>query len=154
MSTKPEILLVEDDEFAAEFTAMQLSGFYSLRHVADGHSALESVTQSVPDLVLLDVSMPGMDGYEVCRQIRSKAECAGIPVIFLSGKVGDEERLKGDAAGGNDFLSKPVRAEELLAGIQRLLTQKVDCELLRAGSPRAEEQGGCAAGMSTGSFRK
>lgn len=110
---KPTVLIVEDDCFIAIVTHELLSVDYNVHHVEDGEAALVFIRQQVPDLVLLDISMPGMSGYDVCRSIRNDLDLDDLPVIFLSGMVGDEERLAGYEAGGNDFLAKPVVAAEL-----------------------------------------
>ena len=121
MSIKPKILLVEDDEIAAYVTAEALSRDYLVRHVDNGQAALHALTVEIPDLVLLDVDMPGMSGYEVCSKLRQITKFADLPVIFLSGMDSQEAVLAGYAAGGSDFLAKPVTADELCAKIKRLL---------------------------------
>jgi DNA-binding response OmpR family regulator len=122
MNKLPKILLVEDDEFAAMFTAEMLAPDYDLRHADCGQAALQILAEDQPDLVLLDVAMPGMTGYEVCKAMRCDPAFIDLPVIFLSGKVSEEERLAGYEAGGDDYLTKPVSAEELRAKIKLQLT--------------------------------
>lgn len=113
MSNKPTILLVDDDDFAAMVTAETLATDYIVHHVEDGQAALDFVARQIPDLVLLDVAMPGLSGYEVCRLLRNDSAFDGLPIIFLSGLINEEERLAGYEAGGDDYLSKPVAATEL-----------------------------------------
>ncbi len=113
MSDLPTILLVEDDDFAATVTAVALGVDYVVRHVGSGEAALAAVSAKVPDLILLDVSMPGMTGYEVCRTLRANPAIDDLPIIFLSGMVSQEDRLAGYEAGGSDYLTKPVPAGEL-----------------------------------------
>lgn len=121
MSDKPTILLVEDDDFAAKLTAQILSADYTLRHVNNGQEALREIEASRPDLVLLDVEMPELSGYEVCRILREDSANGDFPIIFLSGHVNDEDRLAGYEAGGDDYLTKPVFPSELRAKIKRAL---------------------------------
>lgn len=99
MSDLPTILLVEDDDFAATVTAVALGIDYVVRHVGSGEAALAAVSAEVPDLILLDVSMPGMTGYEVCRTLRGDSAVDDLPIIFLSGMVSQEDRLAGYEAG-------------------------------------------------------
>ena len=118
MNTKRKILLVEDDDFAATLAIEMLSGDYDITHVDTGHAALDSIAKEPPDLVLLDVGLPGMSGYEVCRSLRDNEQIGDLPVIFLSGMISEEERLAGYEAGGNDYLTKPVSADELRSKIK------------------------------------
>lgn len=118
MSNKPKILLVEDDEIAAMVAVEALSPEYDVRHVDNGQAALDCLSGGLPDLVLLDVDMPDMSGYEVCRAMRGNPAIGDLPVIFLSGMVSEEDRLAGHEAGGNDYLTKPVSANELCAKIK------------------------------------
>lgn len=121
MSDTPVILLVEDDEFAADLAEQALSAEYTVQHVSSGEAALEAIASKAPSIVLLDVSMPGMSGYDVCKEIRADFEHSELPVIFLSGMVGADERLAGYEAGGDDYLLKPVVPGELRSKIARVL---------------------------------
>lgn len=121
MDHKPKILLVEDDDFASIVTAEVLSADYDVRHVDNGQAALDALKADATDLVLLDVEMPGMSGYEVCRVLREDSAIADVPVIFLSGRINAEDRLAGYEAGGDDYLTKPASAEELHSKVKREL---------------------------------
>lgn len=123
MDTRPTILLVEDDDFAAEFAMELLSADYAVHRFDNGRSALDAFPELKPDLVLLDVSMPGLSGYDVCRMLRTDLSVVDLPIIFLSGKVSKEERLTGYEVGGDDYLTKPVVAEELLSKIRLAINQ-------------------------------
>ncbi len=118
MSNRAKILIVEDDDFAAIVAADMLSSEYEVRHIDNGLSALSLIAESLPDLLLLDVDMPGMSGYEVCRALRDDPAIGDLPIIFLSGMVSDEDRLAGYEAGGDDYLTKPVSADELRSKIK------------------------------------
>ncbi len=118
MSYEKEIrILVVDDEpnqrRAIRRTLAELGA--ALSESASGPEALESIRIFVPDLVILDIMMPQMDGYEVCRQIKSNPETAGIMVLLLSAKPDIADRLKGYEAGADDYMTKPYDPEELRA---------------------------------------
>jgi CheY-like chemotaxis protein len=132
MSDKLTILLVEDDKFAANITTKMLANDYNVQHVLNGAAALESISKALPDLVLLDVDMPGMSGYEVCETLRNDSTVGELPIIFLSGKVSDEERLAGYEAGGDDYLTKPVSTVDLLAKIRLGLANYAERRRLKA----------------------
>lgn len=132
MSDQPTILLVEDDDFAAMVTAEMLASDFIVHHVENGQAALDYVAKQMPDLVLLDVSMPGMSGYEVCRTLRNDSAFDGLPILFLSGLVSEEERLAGYEAGGDDYLAKPVAAGELRHKIDLALKNYVERRRLKA----------------------
>ena len=90
-----------------------------LGHALDsGELALESVQANAPDLILLDIRMPGLDGFEVCRRLKRAPETHNVPVIFLTGAKELDERLEGLRLGAVDFISKPVCNEELLARVK------------------------------------
>jgi len=127
MSNKPKILLVDDDEIIAIVTTEALSPEYDVIYVDNGQAALTALSQEVPDLVLLDVDMPGMSGYEVCRKLRQIPKVSDIPVIFLSGMVSEEDLLAGYQAGGSDYLIKPVSADELCAKVKLQLNKSDRC---------------------------
>src|SRR5437588_10013035 len=91
---------------------------YRVDGVADGGAALASVERSVPDLVLLDVSMPGLDGYSVCSRLRSKG--LATPILLLTARDAVGERVTGLDAGADDYVVKPFVVEELLARLRAL----------------------------------
>lgn len=103
-----EILNRQDDSYA----------IYSAR---DGHEALEFVKTIIPDLIMLDVVMPGMDGFEVCRKIKSDPQTRLVPVVMITALDGQQDRLRGLDAGVDDFISKPFNVYELLARVKNLL---------------------------------
>lgn len=131
MSDQTAILLVDDDKFAAAVTSEILAPDFVIHHVTDGQTALEFVARQMPDLILLDVSMPGLSGFEVCRTLRNDQVFDELPIIFLSGLVSEEERLTGYEAGGNDYLAKPVAPGELRHKISLLLNNNTERRLLK-----------------------
>jgi putative two-component system response regulator len=119
MYMKNEILVVDDNTpVRIMVEEILLSEGYVVRSADNGKTALESVADSQPQLILLDIDMPGMDGYEVCRRLQKQEGIRKIPVIFISGLLSMEEKLKSFRVGGVDFISKPFHPEELLARIR------------------------------------
>jgi two-component system response regulator MprA len=114
------ILVADDDPAVRESLRRSLSfNGYEVSLASDGHEALTASTDPVPDLVLLDVNMPGVDGLEVCRRIRASG--SDVPVLILTARVEVGDRVLGLDAGADDYLPKPFALEELLARIRALL---------------------------------
>jgi diguanylate cyclase (GGDEF)-like protein len=111
------ILIVDDSPLNVQMLAGILSTEYNLALAANGAQALEIVAQSRPDLILMDVMMPDLNGYEVCRRLKADPASAGVPVIFLTAKTESEDIIAGFNAGGVDYLTKPFIREELFARI-------------------------------------
>ncbi len=119
------ILVVDDQRSNAEMMAGVLKARgYSVYIALDGQQALEQVREIHPDLVVSDILMPGVDGYDLCRRLRSAPETALLPVILVTSLDAQRERIKGLEAGADDFLSKPVNWEELFARVRSLLRVK------------------------------
>jgi DNA-binding response OmpR family regulator len=115
------VLVVDDDPDMASFLARMLAQQGMQAEIAtDGHAALETIAASPPDLVLLDVQMPGPSGFEICRRLKSQEATALLPVVLITALEDQESRVRGIQAGADDFLSKPVRREELLARVNTL----------------------------------
>ncbi len=114
-----EILAVDDSPATLQLLTSLLAGSgYRVRPADAGLLALRSVAAKVPDLILLDVNMPEMDGFEVCRRLKSEERSRHIPVLFISGLGGREEKVKGFEAGGLDYIIKPFEPEEVLARVR------------------------------------
>ena len=97
---------------------------YCVAKASNGADALRKIQEETPDVILLDVMMPGLDGYEVCRRLKADAWTAFIPVLILTALAGREERVRAMEAGADDFLSKPFNGLELLARVRALLRIK------------------------------
>jgi len=120
--SKKEILIVEDQEELRQLECLLLgSRGYLVEGVADGNAALDYLKSRKPDLVLLDVMLPGIDGFEVCRQIRSSDETSHIPVIMITARNSREDMVKGEQAGANMYMTKPFKSEKVIANIRTLL---------------------------------
>ncbi len=120
------ILIVDDVPENTEFLEMMLDELgYQPRSANSGKEALQMVEEEKPDLILLDIQMPEMDGYEVCEQLRDNPETTRIPVIMATGQVVDaREKVKGLRSGASDYLMKPVERDELIARIETQLRLK------------------------------
>jgi DNA-binding response OmpR family regulator/EAL domain-containing protein (putative c-di-GMP-specific phosphodiesterase class I) len=113
-----EILVVDDDSGSLQLLAALLAeAGYRVETAANGELALLSISRHPPDLIVLDVRMPGMSGYDVCRTLQHIPASASIPVIFLSAAADTDDRIQGFDAGGVDFIAKPFVEEEVLARI-------------------------------------
>lgn len=119
----PGRILVVDDAPANAKLLEDLLGFHGFEvdAVSSGEEALARVRQDPPDLVLLDVLMPGLSGYEVCRELRADPAFAMMPIVMVTALEDRESRLKGLEAGADDFISRPVHAPELVARVRSLL---------------------------------
>ncbi|HEX7248879.1 MAG TPA: response regulator [Burkholderiales bacterium] len=119
------ILVVDDQRTSAEIVAGLLRNLgYDIEIATDGAAALERVRKLPIDLVISDIMMPGMDGYELCRRLRADPATALLPVVLVTSLDPQSERVKGIEAGADDFLSKPVNWAELFARVKRLLRVK------------------------------
>src|SRR5215217_6164882 len=116
------VLIVDDDLTARETLIAMLEGEqYDLQIAKDGVQALHMLEELQPDLILLDVMMPGMDGFEACRRIRATSRLAEVPILILTALDDRASRLKGIEAGADDFLTKPIDRYELQARVRTIL---------------------------------
>lgn len=115
------ILVVDDEEDVVEVVSHFLTQEgYTVHQAYDGEEALQKASSEI-DLIVLDVMLPGMDGYEICKTIRSRAETETIPIIFLSAKIEEEDQVKGLMIGGDDYLTKPASPQVILAHVKAVL---------------------------------
>ncbi len=114
---KPKVLLVDDEKDIVEFLEYNLNqeGFEVIT-AYDGLEALQKVNEK-PDLIILDIMMPNIDGYEVCKRIRENKAYAEIPVIFLTAKGAEADEIKGLELGASDFIKKPISPKKLIARV-------------------------------------
>ena len=114
-----KILLVDDEANIRDLNAMYLEkeGF-SVEHAANGNDAINRFEQIQPQLVVLDVMMPGMDGFEVCREIRRDSD---VPILMLTARSEDVDKIVGLELGADDYMTKPFNPRELVARVKRIL---------------------------------
>ncbi len=124
-SYKEKILIVDDEPMNVKLLQAHLSpNQYEILHASSGSEALEKTFQDAPDLILLDVMMPGMDGYEVTRRLKKDPPFQEIPIILVTALDGKEDKRKGLEAGADEFLNKPIHKAELLARVRSLILNK------------------------------
>ena len=125
MAKKPRILVIDDDLIAREtFAELLMMEGYETAVAADGLEGLTAVPNFDPDIILLDVMMPIIDGYSVCRRLKSNPQWQHIPVILVTALDSQADKLRGLEAGADDFLSKPIDRTELRARMRTLLRIK------------------------------
>lgn len=140
LTTKPSILLVDDVPANLRALTDLLSGHYHLRFATSGAEALQLLkSKSIPDIILLDVMMPEMDGYAVCREIKRSVTTQHIPVIFVTALNEDHDEMLGLEVGADDFISKPYNPEIVLARIRNQLRRRLTVapSTLESGTPKA-----------------
>lgn len=125
------ILIVDDAKANVDILVAALRGEYKLSIALDGENALRNVEKNPPDLVLLDIVMPGIDGYEVCRRIRASETTREIPVMFLSALEDVRDKARGFELGANDYLTKPFEILEVKARVRSLLKAKSYADAVR-----------------------
>ncbi len=120
--TQKTLLIVDDSPDNIQLLSGVLKQHYKVKAATRGDRALKIAQKTPPpDLVLLDVVMPEMDGYEVCRQLKENPQTMHIPVVFISGNISAEEQQKGLDMGAEAYMGKPVDSDKLLEIIERLL---------------------------------
>ena len=137
----PRILIVDDTSLDVELlTDILINNGYQVRAVSNGHQALSSVAFEVPDLILMDIKMPDIDGYEVCQRLKSDEKNSNIPVIFISALDESEDIVKGFNAGGVDYIAKPFQASQILARIKMHLALHSMHKKLEAQNTRLQQE--------------
>jgi PleD family two-component response regulator len=122
LSANADILIVDDTPANLNvLSAILGKRGYHVRPAINGALALKAAQKAAPDLILLDVQMPGMDGYEVCRQLKGDAQTRDIPVIFISALDDVLDKVEAFQAGGVDYITKPFQIEEVLARVENQL---------------------------------
>lgn len=124
LSDLPQVLVIEDNEDVAEYIGSCLSGRYQVQFAENGRIGLEKALNLVPDLIICDVMMPEMDGYEVCRRLKQANSASHIPIVMLTAKADIASRLQGLRQGADAYLAKPFHPEELELRLINLLQLK------------------------------
>lgn len=115
-----KVLLVDDEKFNFEMLELGLGDNVQLNYASNGHEALSYSIEKKPDIILLDICMPGIDGYDTCRLLKNTPETSSIPIILISGLDNDQEVEEGYNAGCDDYLTKPFQMTELMNKIEVL----------------------------------
>ena len=134
--SESRVLIVDDVKTNVDILVQALRDDYKLSVALDGHAALRSVEKSPPDLVLLDIVMPDLDGYEVCRRLRASELTREVPVMFLSALEDVNDKTRGFEVGGNDYLTKPFEVLEVKARVRSLLKAKLYADAVREAMAR------------------
>ena len=126
MSRVPRVLVVEDEQDIAALIkhALERSGDAQVDVVGSGDTALRAVADHAPDLVILDINIPVLSGTEVCRVMRAKPDTAGVPIIILSARTSETDRVAGLDLGADDYVTKPFSLRELAARVRAVLRRK------------------------------
>lgn len=121
--SKSKILIVDDSPANIDIL-LELLRDFDVRAVLDGQDALNAVSEELPDLILLDITMPGIDGFEVCRRLKADKKSKDVPVIFLSASTDDESIVRGFELGGIDYITKPYLSKEIVVRVRTQLKLK------------------------------
>lgn len=128
---KATILIVDDEPLNIQVLSQALSPWYRIKAATDGQTALDIATSDdPPDLILLDIKMPGMDGYEVCQALKKRRSTTHIPVIFITGKSSTEDETRGLELGAMDYITKPFSVPIVMARVRNQVMLKVKTDML------------------------
>lgn len=133
------VLAIDDDKYVHHIIEESLAGFCKIIHAKDGDEGLRLTNKYNPDIILLDIEMPGMSGYDVCKAIKHSESTQDIPVMFLSSKIELSDRVKGYSVGASDYITKPFNAEELIARIKVLYEYRQQCAKLKLDIAKANK---------------
>tara|TARA_R110002051_G_scaffold11356_2_gene41394 strand:+ start:683 stop:1861 length:1179 start_codon:yes stop_codon:yes gene_type:complete len=133
------VLAIDDDKYVHHIIEESLAGFCKIIHAKDGDEGLRLTNKYNPDIILLDIEMPGMSGYDVCKAIKQSESTQDIPVMFLSSKIELSDRVKGYSVGASDYITKPFNAEELIARIKVLYEYRQQCAKLKLDIAKANK---------------
>ena len=122
---KQKVFIVDDNVINIKVLGETLRGRYDISFAKSGHEALTIIPQVIPDLILLDIMMPGIDGYEVCRQLKTERSTRDIPIIFITARDTEEDETKGFEFGAVDYIKKPFKSEIVLARVKTHLELKM-----------------------------
>ncbi|RCK30070.1 MULTISPECIES: response regulator transcription factor [Thalassospira] len=127
MNKRPKVLIAEDEETIVESLSflMEKEG-YDVSVATDGQTAIKMIARDIPDMVLLDVMMPGCDGFEVVRAVRADPKTKPIPIMMLTAKTREVDRRKGLELGVDDFVTKPFSTRDVVSRVKALL-ERTEC---------------------------
>lgn len=117
---RPRVLLIDDDKDFREIVRGWLVPRYQMIAFPDGEELIDALDAVKPDVLLMDVRLPGLDGYRLCREVRASPRYAALPILFITGAASLDDFLQSADAGGTDYLIKPVERTTLMAKLDRL----------------------------------
>jgi putative two-component system response regulator len=120
-STTPQVLVVDDEYFNYEMLSAALSAEFTLSYADSGKSCLSNAIAQRPDAIILDVCMPGLDGYDTCRLLKNTPETKDIPVVMLSGLETEQEKMVGYEAGCDVYIVKPFLMQSLIDKLKKMV---------------------------------
>ena len=122
MSAQPLVLVADDDVDILDLVSLRIEQFgYQVVRASDGHEALQIALERRPDLIVLDVMMPGLNGYEVTTRLRAEEATSTVPILLLTASVREEHEARGMAVGASEFMRKPFESAQLEACVRMLL---------------------------------
>jgi len=139
-TSRPTVLVVDDMPANLQLISELLCDLYHVRIATSGAQALQIVERAIPDLILLDVMMPEMDGHEVCRRLKADPRTQEVPILFLSARNQDEDECLGFELGATDYLFKPINPPTLMARVQTQLRLKATADLLRSQNSYLDQE--------------
>src|SRR5262245_57840799 len=149
MRTPPRILVVDDNATNVDILVTRLSNHgFEIVTAADGEQALAAAREHTPDLILLDIMMPKIDGVEVCRQLKADAALPFMPVIMVTAKTDSKDVVAGLDAGGDEYLTKPVDGAALVARVKSMLRIKALHDTVEEQRTRLGKQAGELADLN------
>jgi DNA-binding response OmpR family regulator len=123
-SKLPLMLVVDDNEDFRNFISAMFADSYRILKAEDGEIAMNIILDKMPDLIICDVMMPNMDGFELCKKVKQDIRISHIPIILLTAKAGDENKYRGLEAGAEDYISKPFNMEMLALKVNRIIERQ------------------------------
>ncbi|MBI2108530.1 response regulator [Candidatus Woesearchaeota archaeon] len=121
---KKSVLIIEDEKHIAEAQSLILGEFYRVHHAPDGEKGIEMANRLKPHVVILDIMLPKMSGYEVCRKIRGNAELKGTKIVMVTAKNQQIDEEEGMGIGADDYIMKPFEADELRHVVEQVLDRQ------------------------------
>lgn len=133
--SKKKILAVDDEPYVLRVIQMKLQNAgYEVETVTNGIEAWEKIKSGKPDMLITDIAMPGLNGYELTRKVRMNENFRDLPVLMLTGRGENKDELKGYEAGVNQFLTKPFSPRELLSMVEEILTRDSKATVVKEGA--------------------